>query len=154
MLYALFYFETLIFKVLNVFGWLTIRKSIVIMVLINILFIDLSVLFLTVRNIIGKREAMFTLIMCILSYAFYCYIPFFYTDTLTMLFPILYMYLYSKYLKNDKNKNLILISLFSIIGYKFKPTTFIATVAIFINLLLRKNLKKIIKVIFLFVYHL
>lgn len=141
---ALFYFETLIFKVLNVFGWLTIRKSIVIMVLINILFIDLSVLFLylTVRNIIGKREAIFSLIMCILSYAFYCYIPVFYTDTLTMLFPILYMYLYSRYLKDNKNKNLILISLFSIIGYKFKPTTIIATVAIFIDLLLRKNIKK------------
>lgn len=141
---AIFYFETLIFKVLNVFGWLTIRKSIIIMVLINILFIDLSVLFLylTVRNIFGKREAIFSLIMCILSYAFYCYIPVFYTDTLTMLFPILYMYLYSKYLKDNKNKNLILISLFSIIGYKFKPTTIIATVAIFIDLLLRKNIKK------------
>ena len=60
-----------------------------------------------------------------------------------MLFPILYMYLYSRYLKDNKNKNLILISLFSIIGYKFKPTTIIATIAIFIDLLLRKNIKKL-----------
>lgn len=141
---ALLYFETIIFKVLNIFGLLTIRKSIVVMVIINILFIDLSVLFLylTVRNILGKREAIFSLIICTLSYAFYCYIPVFYTDTLTMLFPILYMYLYSKYLKDGKNHNLILIAIFSVIGYKLKPTTIISIVAIFIDFILKKKIKK------------
>lgn len=140
---ALLYIEIFLFKVLKAFGLLTIKKSIVTTVLVNIFCIDLSVIFLylTVRNILGKKSAVFSLILCIFSYAFYCYIPVFYTDTITMVFPILMIYLYTKYISKKENKYLLLIALFSIIGYKIKPTVIITLIAIIIDMFLRNKIK-------------
>ena len=144
---TLLYAEIILYKLLKFFGLLSITKSMSIIVGINIILIDLSIVFLylTVRELFGKKNAIFSLIICVLSYAFYCYIPVLYTDTATMLFPILMIFLYVKYNKNKNNKYLILLAIASIIGYKLKPTVIITLVAIVIDFIFRNKPKEYYK---------
>lgn len=144
---GILYVEIIMFRVLNTLGLLSRGKCIVATVLANIVLIDTSVLFLylTVRELFDKKKAILSLIMCIFSFAFYCYIPVFYTDTITMLFPILIIFLYVKYNKTNKNKYLVLLTIFSLIGYKIKPTVLIVLIAIVMDLILNKKFKETIK---------
>ena len=140
---ALLYIEIIIFKILKLFGLMTIKKSIFFTVLLNVFCIDLSVLFLylTVRELFGKKNAIFSLIICMFSYAFYCYIPVFYTDTTTMFFPILMIFLYVKYNKNKNLRYLIILAIVSLIGYKIKPTVIITLIAIIFDFIFRNKPK-------------
>ena len=63
---------------------------------VNIILIDISIvlIYFTVRKLLGKKNAIYSLILVIFSSAFFCYIPVLYTDTITMLFPILLLFLY------------------------------------------------------------
>ena len=141
---TMLYIEIVLFKMLKVLGLYSYRKGVILTIGINILMIDLSVffLYLTVRELFGKPKAIFSIILCMLCYAFYCYIPVFYTDTVTMLFPILMIYLYVKYNKNKNYRLLIFLTVVSLIGYKIKPTCIIPFIAIIIDMFFRNELKK------------
>ena len=69
----------------------------------------------------------------------YIIIP--YTDTISMIFPILILYLYIK-IKEETNKNkqrmlIVLEGILTILGYYIKPTAVIVTIAICIVEILR-----------------
>ena len=150
---ALLYAEIVLFKILKFVGLNTIKKGVCLTVGINILLIDLSVLllYLTVRELFGKKKAIFSLIICLFSYAFYCYIPVLYTDTVTMFFPILMIFLYVKYNKNKSNKYLILLAIAALIGYKIKPTVIITLVAILADIILNNKPKNYYKGLLCFI---
>ena len=144
---GILYLEIVLFKALDLFHLFNSKSVLIASILSNVFLIDLSILFLylTVRNLFGKKQALFSLIICIFNYAFYCYIPVFYTDTITMFFPILIIFLYSNFLKKGKLRNILLIVFFSLIGYKLKPTVLIVLIAIFIDIILRYRFKESFK---------
>ena len=78
----------------------------------------------------------------------YIIIP--YTDTISMVFPILIFYLYIK-IKEEKNENkraffTILEGMLTILGYHIKPTIVIVVIAICIVEILRCKKIKMIKI--------
>lgn len=105
-------------------------------IVINIIAIDLSILFtyLVAKKCIGVNKAIMILIIFAIMPTTYLYAPIFYTDTLSMLFPILTIYLYLK-IKEVKNiKSLILLNILLgvviFIGINLKFTIIIAWIAI------------------------
>ena len=106
---AMLHIEVILFKILNFFGLLTEKSAIVSTMIVNWVIIDCSALliYLTVRSLFNKRMALFSIVICIFSYAFYSYLPTFYTDTVTMIFPILIIYLYVKFIKNKNSWYLV-----------------------------------------------
>ena len=141
---GMLYLEIIYFKILKVFNLISFNKYVVMTVIANIIFIDLSVLFLylTARELFGKKNAIFSIILCVFSISSYCYIPVFYTDTVTMFIPILMLFLYVKSIKNDNSKYFIMIVIIALIGYKIKPTVIITLIALIIDYILMRRPKK------------
>lgn len=124
-------------------------------IVINIIAIDLSILFtyLVAKKCIGINKAIMILIIFAIMPTTYLYAPIFYTDTLSMLFPILTIYLYLKIkeLKNIKSLILlnILLGIVIFIGINLKFTIIIAWIAIciyeiFINKKDKQQCKQIV----------
>ncbi len=147
--YGMLYFEILIFKTLQPLKILqSTTATIYATIAINIVIIDLAIIFtyLTVRNVLGKKTAVFSLILMLINNAFYCYIPVLYTDTVTMFFPIFILYCYTLWdKKKSKTWPLILIAFASVIGVKIKPTIIIMLIAIIIDIIMKKKYKEIFK---------
>lgn len=120
-------------------------------IIFNIIMIDLAVIltYLTVKRIYDEKNALFALILLSLSSAIYLYVPIFYTDTISMLFPILLIYIYTYIIDKNttyKNKSLLLI-LFIITGYigmllKFTIIIPIIAILIYHAMKITKPLKK------------
>lgn len=111
---------------------------------VNILVIDSAVLFtyLCAKEIYGEGKALTVLLFLILMTPIYLFVPIIYTDTFTMLFPVMIYYLYSKSEKSDKKiKYYILISILLAIGYLIKPTVAIIIIAIIIMSILFNKIK-------------
>ena len=147
--YGMLYLEILLFKILNIFN---IAKSttalIYATIAVNIILIDIAIIltYLTIRNMLGKKQAIFSLIIMLLNNAFFVYIPVFYTDTVTMLFPIAILYCYSLWDKKQNNNwLLVIISVTTIVGIKIKFTVIIMLIAIVIDMFMKNKFKKIIK---------
>ena len=107
----------------------------------------ISSTFVVCRKIFSTSEAIFSLVLYAVCPPFYLMIPVFYTDQLTMAFPVLVVMLFLFYeevecsiLKNEAWA--FLITIIAFIGYYLKPTVFIAMIAIFITLLLKGKWKK------------
>lgn len=145
--YGILYMEIIIFKILKLFNLM--KYTLLASVIVNFIFINTSILFiyLTIKKLVNRKTAVFGLFICALVIPFYTYMPVLYTDTVSMLFPIVIIYLYVSYLKsNKKNKNLLflLIGLFGFIGMKIKFTVIIILIGIVIDMILRNNFKKYI----------
>lgn len=115
-------------------------------IIFNIIVIDLAALFtfLTIKKVLGTKKAYFSLIFILPLIVFSPYIVIPYTDTLTMTFPImtLYMYLTIKELpKNSIKKHLLifLLGMAIVSGINLKPTVIIMPIAIFIIEILNIN---------------
>ena len=121
-----------IFKLLNI------KQYINIGIAVNIFAIDLSILMLVlvVKEILGKEKAFFTLFFIALMPIIYLAVPIFYTDTLSMPFAIMVLYLYLKLKKQQNMRNRIiysvLIGIITIIGMNIKATVGIIFIAILI----------------------
>lgn len=118
-------------------------------IIFNIIMIDLATIFtfLTIRKVLGKKSSYLSLIFIIPFMIFSPYILIPYTDTMTMLFPImlLYFYIIIKELpkKSIKRYALILLEGFCIpIGMFLKPTVIIIPIAIVINEFLNIKIKE------------
>ena len=103
----------------------------------NIMVIDIAALFtfLTIKKVLGTKKAYFSLIFILPLIVFLPYIVIPYTDTLTMAFPImtLYMYLTIKELPKNSIKKYLLIFLLGmaiVFGINLKPTVIIMPIAI------------------------
>lgn len=114
--------------------------------LLNMFFIDLSLLliYLTVRKLFGKKEAIFSLIITFFFQALFIYTPIVYSDTLSLFIGILFVYLYT-FIDNKINKKniilFILIGLLAFIGKSIKVTSLIVLIALVFNYFLKNKLK-------------
>ena len=115
----------------------------------NVILIDLSILFLYLylRKKTNIKTAIFGIIVIMCFTPIYLYSSIFYTDTFSMPFAILMLYLSTfipKEYKNDK-KNILLLILFGIIffiGYKLKATLIFFVFALILVKLLNTGIKK------------
>lgn len=115
-------------------------------IIFNIIIVDLAALFtfLTIKKVLGIKKAYFSLIFILPLIVFSPYIVIPYTDTLTMIFPImtLCLYLTIKELPEESIKKYLLILLLGIeliFGINLKPTVVIMPIAIFIIEILNIN---------------
>ena len=118
--------------------------------ILNILGIFLSAVFavLAARKIGGNKLALNTLIFLLICSPIYLYTPIVYTDTLSILFPTLTLYLWTLMKDNKENKKnwyilCIIITVVNVIAWCIKPTAAIIYVAIIIEMILSN--KKMIK---------
>lgn len=122
--------------------------------IMNILFIDLSIffLYLTIKNKINIKGAIFGLIITLFFLPIFLYTPIIYSDTLSLFIPILFVYLYSKIQKNDNKRNIIIFLFIGIalfLGKELKITSLIIFVAITIKYLINHfEIKKFFFLVF------
>lgn len=150
---GMLYSEIILFKILKLFNLLDYSLTATIMV--NIILIDISIilLYFTIRNLFGVKNAIFSLVLVLFSSAFFNYIPILYTDTVTMLFPIGILFFYSLWKKSNSNENseknkmwiFILITILCTIGIKIKFTCIIMLIAIIIDIIMTEKIQKYIK---------
>lgn len=90
-------------------------------------------LFSIVKNISKKTYAYFVWFIYVIHIALSPWISILYSDGLTLIFPILIIWIYQK-LRNNKYDviKLLLIGFITYIGFKLKPTIVITTIAIFL----------------------
>lgn len=114
-------------------------------IVFNIIMIDLAIyfLYLTVNRLYNKKMGFFVLLLCFFITPFFTYVPIFYSDTLTMLFPILALYCYTVFIQKDQEWNRKNILLWIIIitailmGMQIKFTVIIMLIAILIDYFFR-----------------
>ncbi len=144
----LFTLEVIFIKI----GSLLHIKAIYSVYVMNIIFIDLALLFLylTIKKINNSKNAMFGLITTFFFLPLFLYTPIIYSDTMTLFIPIGFGYLFS--IKDDKKifskKNIIifiLIGLLLFLGKELKITSLIIFIALVIGYFLTKF--KLIKVV-------
>lgn len=117
--------------------------------LINIIFIDISLLliYLTVRKIFSKKEAIFSLLITFFFQALFIYTPIVYSDTLSLFIGILFIYLFT-FIDNKINKKsiilFIIIGILAFIGKSIKVTSLIVLIALMINHLYKYKIKNTI----------
>ncbi len=116
----------------------------------NVVMIDLSIIFacLTAAKIVGKKRAgICALFLCLLTLPILGYSAMYYTDTLTMLFPVLTLYLW-KCVSDGQKKPLytaLILALMSglcALGAQLKISVVIALVAVIIDIILSKKYKE------------
>ena len=108
---------------------------------INVIAIDIGLYFtyLLLRKI-NKNMCKPFFVFCLFFSPLICYLPIFYTDTLSLPFIIIAVYTLYKYLFEKPKVRYIMVSGLIIgVGALIKPTTFILVVALFLLLLFRKE---------------
>lgn len=85
------------------FGFIFNIKPLFSVYILNVLFIDLSllILYLTIKKMKDRKSAVFGLILSFSFLPLFLYTPIIYSDTLSLFIPILFVYLY---LNIDKEK--------------------------------------------------
>lgn len=116
---------------------------------LNIIAIDVSIIFsvLIINKVYGKNKAFFSLIFILFTPLIYLSVPIFYTDTLSMPFPIIAIYLYILFRNSEgKRKKIIFsfsIAFITLLGMNIKPTVVIVYIAIIIyDIFINKYEKK------------
>ena len=114
---------------------------------LNIISIDVSILgmYLIVRKLTNVKTAIFLLAVTLFVSPLFLYTPIFYTDTLSMPFPIWLLYMYLNVPKDSSTiKKIIIYSLiYSILlflGFEMKMTSIIIVIAILIEEILAKKI--------------
>lgn len=134
-----FYLVTLtcIFKF---FSFFHITNYVVLGILVNIVFVDLSlwVLFLCMKKLWGYKIAVFGLILSFLCNAYITYLPIFYTDTFPLLFTNISLLLYIVIMKEKDIRKcagyMILLVISCMIGFEYKATVIIVFIAIVLHM--------------------
>ncbi|MDL2324346.1 glycosyltransferase family 39 protein [Ruminococcaceae bacterium OttesenSCG-928-A16] len=112
---------------------------------LNILAIDLALLllWLCARRLFGKRAGLFSLLLGFSFVPFVLYVPIFYTDTLTLPFPIAVAYLWliarQKYqagLYKKATGGFILLSFVAALGSSLKITVLILWLAVMLDVMI------------------
>jgi len=108
--------------------------------------LTMMVVSLIFKHISGAKQAVFSLVIFALYLPFYFIAPVFYTDSLSMLFPVLFYYLYSILKDISGYKKLCPICLgmefIASVGMQIKFTVIIMVIAAIIDMFINFNLKK------------
>ena len=118
----------------------------------NVLCINIAIfiLYLLIRKKFDNKKAMFAMIISLCFLPFYLYSPIFYSDTFSLPFIVLLLYLFT-FIPNDfkcDRKNIILLILIGIItfvGKEIKMTVIFVLLAILINRFLNTKVKSFCK---------
>lgn len=117
-------------------------------ILFNIVIIDITLLFtyLVAKKIFDTKKAFIIFLSIASMTPIYLYVPIIYTDTLSMLFPILILYLYvtAKEKTNKKMQYYGLMAIAISVGISLKITVIIMPIAIVIYEILNRNKKEIL----------
>lgn len=109
----------------------------------------ISILYITLRQLWGKKKASLTGIVLLGAVPLYLYATFAYTDTLSLPLVVGQVYLYAKFKSEGKGKErwlfLILGAILGAIGFKLKMTIAFVLIAIIINIFIQGDLKIFIK---------
>ena len=137
----------IIFEIMNFFGN---DNYFIGGILFNVIIVNISILLMykIVSKILNKSCAVFSLFMVLVTIPLHIYTVFFYTDTLSMIFPLIILYLYIKYVNIEQNKKsrYILMSIIGIvagIGFYMKSTVLLIVIAIVLYELFCKHLKNV-----------
>jgi len=132
---GLLIWEIVYFKILRYLGVNSLADFRVAGVLLNIAVIDLSILFtvLFCRRTWGNARALFVMALCVLFLPYILYTPIFYTDSMSLIFVALPLYLFSVSLKAEKTWTraalTVAIGFLLAFGTKVKGTVAILLVA-------------------------
>jgi len=103
--------------------------------------------YLCAKELLSTTDALMCMVLIGTYIPFYFVAPVFYTDELTLVFPILLFYLY---LKQDKAQNMgvkvilgILFGAVAAVGYMLKPTVWIVAIAVFMYQFIQKRWKEL-----------
>lgn len=127
--------------------------------IMNVIFIDIALLliYLTIKNIKNRKNAIFGLILTFSFLPLFLYTPIIYSDTLSLFIPIMFIYLYSKIEKKEilTKKNIIISIIMGILlflGKEIKVTSLIIFIAIIIGYILNNfKIKKFVPIIISFI---
>ena len=130
-----------VYKFFNMFG---ITNRLLPGIAVNILFITIAIviMYLIIRKLYSNRVALIMLGFVFLLTPLFLYVPIFYTDTMSMPFImlVLYMYLFFKEERNLRSKkgllSFVLLNISAIIGIQIKATVGIILIAIYIDMIL------------------
>ncbi len=123
----------LLIAIFKIASWIHFTDFVLVGMIVNIIFIDLAILFtfLCAKKILGLQKAtVITGLLMIMTPIFF-YVPIYYTDTLSMLFPVLLFYLYE--CRKGKKKTVgydLAIGITAFIGINIKFTIIIVYIAI------------------------
>lgn len=136
---------TLLFKLVGLFGiddYYMVATTFNAM--LNILM--MLVVFLICKKLLSVKSGIFSLYIFAVSLPSYFGASVFYTDVLTMLFPVLFYFLYLKFREEaDVKKQIfwaVLMGLDAFIGMKLKLTVLIVVIAVCIELIINFNIKR------------
>lgn len=124
-------------------------------ILFNIIMIDLSLVFtyLVAKKLFNNKKALMIFIMIASMTPIYLYASIVYTDTISMLFPVLIFYLYLLLKERKPKKERIILSILTgiiiFLGSTIKVTILIMPIAILLyELFASKNKKKFVFYVF------
>mgnify|MGYP004616481239 CR=1 FL=1 len=135
--------------------FVNIKNKIDVGIITNIIAIDISIIILVliIKEIKNKKTAFFSLLLVFMTPVIYLAVPIFYTDTLSMPFPIMLIYFYIKF-KREGNVNKkviysILLGLVTVLGINIKITVGITFIAIIIYELVAYKEKSKIEILYI-----
>ena len=106
------------------------------------------VVFLICKKLWSVKSGIFSLFIFMINLPSYFGAAVFYTDVLTMIFPVLFFYLYLRLKEAKTNKSklilMVLMGLVLFLGMKLKFTVIIVAIAIFVDMVLNGMFKKLI----------
>lgn len=117
-------------------------------VLLNVAALSVSVLFVykTAKKIFSPAGAFISFLLCLFFLPYYTYTPYFYTDTLSMPFIVVPLFLYVSALKTEnkakKYISLVFAAALIFIGYSLKGSAIILLVGAVVYLFLSVPVKK------------
>lgn len=142
---GVFLFLSVIYKAAYMLG---IERFVAVGIILNVIMIDIAIIlmFYICDRIFGTAKAFLALLVAILTTPFYTYAPIYYTDTLSMVFPVLILYLFilSKEI-TERWKKYILYAVIGVIGAgggQIKLTVIFMLIAITLQLFLEEKIKE------------
>ncbi len=142
-------FLSIIFKFAK---WIGIRDYFFVGVLVNSVMatFTLRYAYLIVRKMTAQNSpaGIAVLLFFMLNPACYMVGAAFYTDALSMLFPVMFYYYYLCFKKGERSKrSLVLMSLAGAVGILIKSTVLIMVVAVLIDALMNRHFRKMVHIL-------
>lgn len=142
---GIFLFLSVVYKAAYMLG---LDRFVAVGIVLNIVMIDIAIIlmFSVCDKVFGTAKAFLALLVAILTTPFYTYVPIYYSDTLSIVFPILILYLFV--LSKEINKWWKKCSIYAIIGIlgagggQIKLTVVFMLIAITLQLLLQEKIKE------------
>ncbi len=142
---------SLLFIAFKAVSWLGITDYFAIAMVFNAILATVTVLLIALicKRLFGIKQSVMALIFVLTSPPFYFIASTFYTDSLSMVFPVLIVYLYLRYPHSGENTkkrvvSAILLGLSCAVGMFVKFTVIIALIAVILYHICTKGLRSIL----------